>query len=179
LHSISAINVLRSYNLPRADFRDPASVLKELNAIFQMEDHNNMFMTMWYGVYDKETKQIQYASGGHPPAILITGPSADKSKIYELKTPGIVIGAFPDSEFVNATCQVEEFNRLFVFSDGVFEITRLDDSVMTFTEFEDLLFKSPPKEEFELGDLLDYLQKVQGKEVFVDDFSLLQISFER
>ena len=43
LLSISVINVLRSQNLPKADFKDPSSVLKALNTAFQMEEHNNMF----------------------------------------------------------------------------------------------------------------------------------------
>lgn len=177
LHSISVINVLRSYNLPRANFFDPASVLKELNAAFQMEDHNNMFFTIWYGVYDKETQQILYASGGHPPAILITGTSVDKCSFLELKTPGIVIGALPDANFENATCQVEKFNHLFVFSDGVYEIPKLDGSMMNLHEFIDFLLKVPKKEQSELSYIVDHIQAIQGKNVFDDDFSILQISF--
>lgn len=121
LHSISVINILRSRTLQKADFYDPASVLKELNHVFQMQDHNNMFFTIWYGIYDKETKRIVYANGGHPPPILITGKTAESAKTYELKSKGMVIGAIPEAEYENQICQVEEFNRFFVFSDGVYE----------------------------------------------------------
>lgn len=177
LHSISVINVLRSHNLPRADFLDPSSVLKELNYAFQMEDHNNMFFTIWYGVYDKETRKILYASGGHPPAILMTGLSVEKAQLYELKTPGIVIGALPEGLFENATCQIEAFNRLFIFSDGVFEIQKFNGSMMNLHEFIDLVLQTPRKQGSELDYIVQFVQNIQGKTVFVDDFSLLQVTF--
>ncbi len=178
LHSISIINVLRSHNLPRANFYDPSSVLKELNSVFQMEDHNNMFFTIWYGVFDKATKQILYSSGGHPPAILLTGKSAENAKLYELRTPGIVIGALPEVNFENAMCQLEDFNRLFVFSDGVYEISKSDGSIMTLHEFINLLLKTPRRKGSELDYILQFVQNIQGKTVFGDDFSLLQLTFD-
>lgn len=178
LHSISVVNVLRSQNLPLADFHDPSSVLNALNAAFQMEKHNNMFFTIWYGVYDKETRQILYASGGHPPAILITGESAEKAQVHELKTPGIVIGAIPEGDFQNASCQVEHFNRFYVFSDGVYELTKVTGPMLELKEFIELLTKIPRKEGSGLDYLVQFTQNIQGKSLFADDFSLLQIIFE-
>jgi phosphoserine phosphatase RsbU/P len=143
-----------------------------------MEDHNNMFFTIWYGVYDKETKEIQYASGGHPPAILITGKSADKVKLYELKTPGIAIGVLPEADFQNATCKVEDFNRLYVFSDGVYEVQKSDGSLMTIHEFILLLMKTPRKKGNELDYIVQFIEHIQSKTAFNDDFSLLQVKFQ-
>lgn len=178
LHSISVINVLRSQNLPRADFYDPSSVLTALNGAFQMEKHNNMFFTIWYGVYDKTTGEILYSSGGHPPAILITGESADRAAFQELKTPGMVIGALPEAEFCNARCLVEPYNRLYLFSDGVYEVQRESGAMLMLRDFIDLLMKTPRRGGGELDYLVQFIQNIQGKSFFVDDFSLLQISFE-
>ncbi len=178
LHSISVANVLRAQNLPRADFHDPSSVLTALNLAFQMEQHNNMFFTIWYGVFDKETRQILYSTGGHPPAILMTGESADKTRIHELKTPGVVIGALPEADFQNATSQVERYNRLYIFSDGAYEVTRMGGVMFELHEFIDLIRKTPRKEGLELDYLVQFVQNIQGKTSFPDDFSLLQIIFE-
>jgi sigma-B regulation protein RsbU (phosphoserine phosphatase) len=179
LHSISVANVLRAQNLPKADFYDPSSVLTALNLAFQMEQHNNMFFTIWYGIYDKESGKILYSSGGHPPAILITGESPQKSRVYELKTPGIVIGVLTKGEFQNAECQVGLYNRLYVFSDGVYEIRRLNGQMLELHEFIDLLMKSPKKEGYELDYIVQFIQNIQGKTLFPDDFSLLQFIFAR
>ena len=53
LLSISAMNVLRNQSLASTDFRSPTEVLAGLNKAFQMDRHNDMYFTMWYGVFDK------------------------------------------------------------------------------------------------------------------------------
>ena len=75
LMSVSALNVLRSQALPQTDFRHPGQVLQGLNAAFPMELHDNKYFTIWYGVYRKSTRQLTYTGGGHPPALLLSGPS--------------------------------------------------------------------------------------------------------
>lgn len=178
LLSISVINVLRSGALPHADFYNPSSVLKELNDTFQMEKHNDMFFTIWYGVFNKEERKLVYSSGGHPPAILITGESQDKCTFQNLKTPGLVIGGMPDATFENATCQVGAFNRLLVFSDGVFEIEKIKEGeVMSFSEFSDLISSMAASGGFLVGEIVEKIQAIQGKVDFVDDLSLLQVNF--
>jgi sigma-B regulation protein RsbU (phosphoserine phosphatase) len=180
LLSISVINLLRSQTLPQADFHDPRSVLNALNLAFQMEKQNNMFFTIWYGVYNKTTRQVTYASGGHPPAILITGETADRAKIYELKTPGVVIGALPEAYFENATIAVQQYNRLYVFSDGVYEITRINNGPMLeLQEFIDMLVAFSQKDKRMLEELVQQIQEIQGKKTFADDFSLLQATFQQ
>ncbi len=44
-------------------------------------------------------------------------------------------------------------------------------------EFIELLEKMPLKEDFELDYIVGFVQELQGKNVFADDFSLLQIIF--
>ena len=69
LLSVTAMNVIRSGSLPKTEFRDPGAVLSGLNNAFLMEKQNNMYFTIWYGVFNKTTRQVIYACGGHPPAL--------------------------------------------------------------------------------------------------------------
>lgn len=177
LHSVSIVNALRSHHLPKADYYDPKSVLKELNAIFQMDSHNDMFFTIWYGIFDKQERLILYSSAGHPPAILLTGDSVQNAKYRELKTPGIAIGAMEEAVFENAECRVGKFNQLFVFSDGVFEIEKPDKTMMDYHEFARLLMAPPLKNETLLDPILQSMQKIQGKSAFTDDFCLMEAVF--
>lgn len=179
LLSISVINILRSQNLPKANFLDPSSVLKALNLAFQMENQNNMFFTIWYGVYDHHTKQIVYANGGHPPAILITGQTAETSLVIPLKTPGVVIGALPDAEFQNDQVTLLPFNQLIIFSDGVYEINQLDGKMFELKDFILLLTQFIFEKKGNLDQIVESMQLLQnGKKLFADDFSLLKISFD-
>ena len=94
LHSVSVINVLRKRSLPGVDFSRPAEVLKALNEAYLMRDHANLYFTMWYGVYDTSSKTLAFASGGHPPALLLGLEDGESQK---LMTPNLSIGMIPDS----------------------------------------------------------------------------------
>lgn len=179
LLSISVVNILLSSNLPKADFYDPSSVLKELNDSFQMEKHNNMFFTIWYGVYNKKKKEIIYSTGGHPPALLLTGDNSENAKNFELKTNGVVIGALPIAEFENATVSIKEFNRLYIFSDGVYEIVKKDGEILQLHEFLNNLIQLVQKNKKNkiLDQVIKQTQEIYGKEYFADDFSILEVIF--
>jgi serine phosphatase RsbU (regulator of sigma subunit) len=117
--SVSILNVLRQRALPGCDFKSPAQVLARLNAMFQMENHNGMFFTIWYGVYDRRQHQLTYASAGHHPAYLI---SPDRSKITALKTEGALIGVLEEFTVKEDSVDVPQDASLHLFSDGVFEV---------------------------------------------------------
>ncbi|MBA2367885.1 MAG: SpoIIE family protein phosphatase [Candidatus Protochlamydia sp.] len=175
LLSISVVNVLRSQNLPKANFKDPSAVLKALNAAFQMEEHNNMFFTIWYGVFDKLEKKLIYANAGHPPAILIMGDSIGELDVYELMTPGVVIGALEEADFNNGTIAIKTYNSLFIYSDGLYEINKIEGQMLELHEFIQML--SLPQN-INLDKIIASLQILQGKKEFVDDVSILEVAFE-
>jgi sigma-B regulation protein RsbU (phosphoserine phosphatase) len=173
LLSVAVVNSLRSETLPGVDFGNPASVLGGLNDHFPMERHNNMYFTVWYGVYSKSRRRLRYASGGHPPAILVTaeGPR-------ELRTPGFVIGGMPDMTFPADECDVPPGSALYVFSDGAYEVRRPDQTEMT---LEDLIAVFTQKR---LGghpacvDVFGAVLEARGSSALEDDVSILRVLFE-
>ena len=123
---ISVINALRSQTLQKTDFGSPQSVLKGLNEAFPMEKQNNKYFTLWYGVYDTKHQQLTYSSAGHPHAILFTGDDNANKEFHALSTAGIAIGVMPDIEFKEMVLPLGSLSKLYVFSDGVYEITQQD-----------------------------------------------------
>ena len=119
LHSVSVVNVLRQRLLPQVDFRDPSAVIRSLNRMFPMEQHNSLFFTIWYGVYDIEARTLTFACGGHHPAYLL--PPAPLQPVA-LATRNPSIGMVPDREVAAARVSVPPGSALHLFSDGVFEI---------------------------------------------------------
>ena len=61
---VAVTNTLRSGALPHTDFRSPESVLGSLNQAYQMDHHDGMYLTIWYGVYHRPTGRLRYASRG-------------------------------------------------------------------------------------------------------------------
>lgn len=178
LLSVSVINVLRSHALPDTDFRDPQKVLFALNNTFPGEQHNDMFFTIWYGVYNLSSRQMAYASGGHPPALLFCGSSNEQLKVNQLRTPNFVIGGRRDAVYQGKTQLINRPSRLYVFSDGVFDITKIDGSIWGFNKFLEFMTKTFNAEHSVLEGILDYARGISQKEEFDDDFTILEIFFE-
>jgi len=173
LLSISVMNVLRTSSLVDTNFRDPANVLGNLNAAFPMEQHNDMYFTAWYGVYTLSTNNLSFACGGHPPAVLI----APDGTVRHLSAKGAVVGAFPKPTYETASTTVAPGSRLYLFSDGTYEIDRPDSSMMTHEEFS-LILKDPVKSGVsKLEAIVTEVRRQQEKEAFVDDFSLVEFRF--
>ena len=174
LLSISVMNVLRSQSLPGVDMREPAAVLGALNERFPMENQNNMYFTIWYGVYNRKTKHLVYASGGHPPAVLVNGTPTPKPST--LRTPGMVIGSQSGIEFLAGHCTVSPGSQLFIFSDGAYEIPKTDGSMMALEEFVTHLGDAA-RQAAGLDHTVAFARSHQGKQQFDDDFSIVRIDF--
>lgn len=177
LLSVSAMNVLRNQSLAGVDFRDPVAVLGGLNRTFDMEKQNQMYFTIWYGVYHRRTKELRYSVGGHPAAILVRKGAGT----YEaLKTPGIIIGAMPDeSPFQEGLTTLSSGDRLYLFSDGVFEVFDREGKHMLDLEgFAQALVAPAPHGIRKVDAMVDFVRGYQGREAFEDDFSLVEITCE-
>lgn len=173
LLSVSALNVLRSQTLPNTNFRVPEEVLTALNETFPMEKQNNLYFTMWYGVFDKTTKRITYGSAGHPPALLMNGSSETK----DLMTRNMFVGGMPDIKYTSGSVEVETPSRLYIFSDGVFEIAKTDGTMWSFEEMKEFLKAAPTDETSEIDRLYSFVREMRGSADLDDDFSMLKIEF--
>jgi sigma-B regulation protein RsbU (phosphoserine phosphatase) len=177
LPSVAVLNLLRSRALPNIDYYKPSDVLRALNTTFQMSYQNDKYFTIWYGVYNRITRQLTYASAGHPPAVLIYQSPASTTKIQRLKTPGMPVGMFPDAPYVDNCCDVEALSTLYIFSDGVYEIHQPDGNIWGLDPFIDLLAAYNGATADQLEQVLKYTQKLNAKAVFDDDWSLLKVNF--
>lgn len=173
LLSVSAMNVLRSQTLPGTDFRDPGAVLSMLNNMFQMAEHNNLYFTIWYGVYQRRQRRLLYASGGHPPAILFNGGE----DVQRLGTKGAIIGWVPDVKYAAAACPVGENAKLYVFSDGAFEVSRPDGSMLKPEDFLAELGRPSEPGVSDLDRILLSIREYGGTDTLDDDFSMVRVVF--
>jgi sigma-B regulation protein RsbU (phosphoserine phosphatase) len=177
LLSVSVLNALKSRSLPETDFRNPGAVLTALNRVFQMEQQNDLYFTIWYGVYNRPARRIDYSGGGHPPAILLTGPSAEQTTLRLLDSKSPMVGAIPEVEYHTLSCPVDAFSKVFLYSDGVYEIARPDGTMWHHEDFVASLTADPPSGESPLDRLIQHARAIGGKNEFKDDFSVVEIRF--
>jgi len=171
LLSVSAINTIRNRSLPDTDFSVPSQVLAGLNRAYPMSAHDGKYFTMWYGVFNIETRQLTLSSGGHPPAIAI----APDGTATHLGSNGIMLGAVVSATYEDVTTTIAPHSKLFVYSDGCYEVSNAKDVMMTIKDFSGILGFAAFQ-----PDTLDRIvtavqQWQQGRSYFEDDFSLLEL----
>lgn len=177
LLSVSALNALRSQSLPSVDFRSPSQVLAGLNRAFPMEQQNDMYFTIWYGVYHRPSHKIDYSGGGHPPALLRSPES--QGKLLALESRGPMVGALPDLEYAQASHQLADQAKLYLFSDGVYEIEKSDGAMWPYHEFVDFLGDESHGPDGGIDRLIQHARAISGKDDFNDDFSMVELDFNR
>jgi sigma-B regulation protein RsbU (phosphoserine phosphatase) len=176
LLSTSVLNMLRSQSLPDVNFYRPEKVLKALNDTFQMNDQNEKYFTMWYGVYNRANRQLLYASAGHPPAVLIARSDNQPQTVQSLKTRGLPIGMLPDVHYQWQRCQIPPDSRLYLFSDGVYEIKQHDNTIMGLDDFVEILAQQPAHSN--VDDILTEVSSRNRDRTLLDDLSLLEVFLE-
>ena len=177
LLSISAMNVLRNQTLPATDFTRPAQVLAGLNDAFQMERHNGLYFTLFYAVYNKKTRQLAYANGGHPPAILMAGDTPETAAPIELGKRGMIVGGLPRMTFPEGVVDLPASSRLYIFSDGIYEITKPDGSMMRLPDFVKILADSRSSESSTIEATIRAVRAIRGGDHFEDDVSIVEVVF--
>ncbi|MCS6960175.1 MAG: SpoIIE family protein phosphatase [Pseudanabaenaceae cyanobacterium SKYGB_i_bin29] len=166
LLSVSVQNLLRSARSDAIaiDLTQPQAVLHKLNETFLMENHQDMFFTIWYGVYNRHNNQLSYTSAGHPPALLVTPKGTE-----HLGTASLPIGVVPDSDYPPQTVTVPPQSRLYVFSDGAYEIPQAEGGIWGLDNLTKTISQTSHGLEV-------VLQAVKGMKL-EDDLSIVELYF--
>lgn len=173
LHSVSVFNALRNQTLPDVDFTKPESLLKVLNESYPMAEHNMMYFTMWYGVYNSKNRTLRHAAAGHPPAYMING-----SNIQEVGASCHIIGALPDVEFESGEITLSKGASLYIFSDGAFEVKDNSGKMWTPDKMAAYLADNIDGSNTEIQKLFEHVKELNGGPQLSDDFSMLKVEFK-
>jgi sigma-B regulation protein RsbU (phosphoserine phosphatase) len=179
LLSATIMNMLRSLALGGLDYGSPSSVLARLNASFHVEEQNNMFFTIWYGVYDAKEKILHWAGAGSPPAIMV-GPDGS---VAELSGDGPVIGVDGSAVFSDFHQPVAAGSHLYLFSDGLYEVRTGESAMLAWEDFLGLLLahhrecSTAPHCLSPIRRIVDAVKSLSGRDIFDDDVSIVEFAF--
>ncbi len=176
MHAVTLANVLRQQGLLGADLTRPADVVARLNAAFPMEKQGGLLFSIWYWTYDTTSRVLEYCSGGHHPAILLA-PGAAAAAALEHNNP--LVGAMEDIAYTSARIRIRQGCRLYLFSDGAFEVQTLDGRSWGQPELTALIRTAPPGGAVrdEPGRIYDSVRAAARPGSLEDDFSVLAIEF--
>ena len=105
-------------------FSDPAPrfVVSHLNRALCRNAELRRFVTLFYGVYDSNTRRLIYINAGHNPPALIRSDGS----IVRLVAGGMVVGMFDQAIYEQGEMRLEPGDRLVLFTDGITEAESSD-----------------------------------------------------
>ena len=175
MHAANVANAIRRRALPGVDFSDPAQVAAGLNDVFPMEEHNGLMLTLSYFVYDLPTRQLRFCAAGHHAAYLRAPDNDDPAPLSQR---GPAIGMLPVGRWAVGTMDMPQGARLYVFSDGAFEVFGADGREWTIEDLRRLIGASPAAPESEAQRVYQAVRGAVRPGPLEDDFSLLVLEFQ-
>lgn len=99
-------------------FKKPAEVISFANPIIAENSKTGMFVTLFYGVIDKETHTLTYVNAGHNPPLVLRKKTGE---IEELELTGMAVGAMGDAEYTQAEVPLAPGDVMVLYTDGITE----------------------------------------------------------
>ena len=95
--------------------KDPSKILYRLNNQLCENNSEVMFITLWLGIYNKNTHDILFSNGGHNPPLI----KQDDEFKYMQMDEGIALGVMEDYEYINNKATLTE--EIVLYTDGITE----------------------------------------------------------
>jgi len=112
--------------------------MEYVNNLLCTESVSSMFVTVFYGILNTQTGEIDYVNAGHNPPYIL---SANGIKQVEM-TNGLALGVLNDFSFQSKQIQLKKGDQLLLYTDGVVEAFDLGETAYGEEKFENFLHQS-------------------------------------
>lgn len=149
----------------------PVEVLRLLNRSLFRTGDTRAFMSLFFGLLDPRSGDLEYAIAGHPFPLLRRVDGA----IEELGEGSLPLGVRPELELRCMRVALHESDVLLLFSDGLPEAPGAGDATFGYERIRSMLADGGPPEEVR-DRLLRALDTHLGERPLADDFSLVVLA---
>jgi serine phosphatase RsbU (regulator of sigma subunit)/GAF domain-containing protein len=113
----------------------PGRTLEIVNQQLISDTRSDLFVSVFYGVWEPGTARITYANGGHlPPFLFKSGKRAQL-----LREHGMVLGVMPEAQYSDQIIELEPGDLFVLYTDGVSEAQNDDHELFGFQRLESLI----------------------------------------
>lgn len=96
----------------------PSDGLKRLNRVVEKNINQNMFVTMFYGLYEEMNHLLYCSSAGHEPGYIYR---AEKEEFEEISVRGRVLGISSQTRYQQQEIPIYLDDLIIILTDGVTE----------------------------------------------------------
>jgi phosphoserine phosphatase RsbU/P len=148
--------------------------LQYVNNLLCKESVSSMFVTVFYGILNTQTGEVEYVNAGHNPPYLLSEDGISKTEM----TNGLALGVLDDFIFESKKIQLKKGDQLLLYTDGVVEAFNMEDKAYGEEDFEKFLNNNRiiPVETIIKNSLAE-VNEFAGEAPQSDDITLLGLSF--
>lgn len=145
-----------------------------VNSVLATQSEADMFVTMFYGILNTRTGDLEHSCGGHNPPYLLAGT---KVSMLPVKT-GPPLGVIGDAHYETEHTQLRPNDTLLLYTDGITEAANLAESLFSEEGAERYLQTAValPVKEIVNG-LVGAAREFAGEAPQSDDMTLLAVRY--
>ena len=148
--------------------RDPSKVLSLINNQLYKNNPEGMFISLWIGIYNKNTKKLIFSNAGHNLPLIKEDGQFKYLNIY----PGIIIGILEDFEY--KTEEITLSDELILYTDGITDATNDNDECYGEDRLLNFLNKIKIDDD-PIKPILNDINNFIGKQEQFDDMTLITL----
>jgi len=151
----------------------PGECLERVNRLLCVDNHSSMFVTVFYGILNALTGELQYANGGHNPPYVVHR----SGEVVRLEgTGGMALGAFEAATYTAKRADLQHGDALLLYTDGVTEAMDSGGNLFSDQRLRRFLAQAngaPPAQI--VGDLVRAVREYAGDATQSDDITALAL----
>lgn len=133
--------------------------------------HTGHYLTCFWGIIDTERNTITFSRAGHPHPVIIKRDSS----IYKLESAGPFIGIMETAKFEIKTVTLEKGDRLFLFTDGIYDVFDRNDSSHSRFGYDRFIQILAETSYLPFGKIITTIQHMLTDYTYSDDYTLIAI----
>ncbi|MBI5206302.1 MAG: SpoIIE family protein phosphatase [Candidatus Firestonebacteria bacterium] len=152
--------------------------LKDINELIISDNkiYSDTFITLFFGVIDKDSFTLTYSNAGHDPVYLFHR----STRTFEtLKTGDLLLGIFPGANFHENKIQLKKGDLLILYTDGIIEAINPKHELFGEERFIRTVFRNIKNKGTHIKDAIyNEVVRFSGSEVLHDDVAILSIDID-
>lgn len=145
-------------------------VVRRLNLMLCRDTRPEEFVTLFYGVLDTRRRRLTWTDAGHAPPLLVRNGA-----VQELQSINMVLGVDPDVEFRQSFIDLEDDDRLLIYTDGLTDARDFDGRMFEKQRVIDALLKPAASADAVASNLLWDLRRFIGLAPRSDDVTVVAL----
>ena len=146
----------------------PHEIIDAINHDLFMNIQTNHYLTCFLGFFDRKAQTFNYSRAGHPIPVVLRRDGT----VQMLNCTGTFAGVIEDVTFEEATFNYRPGDRFFLFTDGIYEVQKLEENYFGYDKFLKILGEMHG---LPFNEIIPRIEEQFSEYTYSDDYTLIVI----